>query len=115
MRRSSVANNSAAVRQSALCSGSVETDGIRNRAFSSSRNRALFWRAKTTACEDILVVPFESFNIGKYRRLDRPGAGPDTAANLVAGNGGIDLDRPGVDASAQRLHLFKALVAQSPL
>ena len=49
IRFSSAATHSAAFSTSPLCSGVVDTDGIRNSVFSSSRNRAAFSRAYPTA------------------------------------------------------------------
>src|ERR1700761_6830284 len=53
IRLSSAASVSAAWRTSALCSGRVEIEGIRRRAFNSSRKRERFSRAKTIAGEDM--------------------------------------------------------------
>src|SRR5262249_42361766 len=55
IRRSSAATNSAARRTSPECSGSVEIDGMRSKAFSSSTKRPLFWLAYSTAV-DVCVV-----------------------------------------------------------
>src|ERR1035438_970409 len=45
----SAANTSAAKWQSPLCSSSVDTEGIRSRAFSSCKKRGWFERAYATA------------------------------------------------------------------
>ena len=59
MRLSSAARNSAARRQSSLCSGRVEMDGMRSRSFSSLRKRGWFCVAKSTADEDMSDGPFQ--------------------------------------------------------
>src|SRR5580658_8027828 len=107
MRFSSASSKSAALRQSSLCSGSVETDGMRSRAFRSSRNLGWFWRANATAEEDM------NLSVQKSTVEYRPATpGEALTAASVSRHGGINLNRPGVDPSAKRLRLFKALPAQ---
>ena len=55
IRRSSAATNSAARRTSAARSGSVEIDGIRSSAFSSSTNRSPFSFANATAASVVFI------------------------------------------------------------
>src|ERR1039458_5688355 len=57
MRRSSAATNSAARRVSAACAGSVETEGMRSRALSSSTKRGALSLANVIADSVILMSP----------------------------------------------------------
>src|SRR5690242_5784978 len=60
MRFSSATTNSAARRTSPMCSGSVEIEGIRCRAFSSSTNRSRCFCANPTAAAVVSVVTCRS-------------------------------------------------------
>src|SRR5580692_8411099 len=107
MRFSSASSTSAALRQSSLCSGSVEMDGMRSSAFSSSTKRGWFLQANVTAEEDMNLSVQKS-------TVEYKSAAPREALTVVSisRHAGIDLDRPGVDAAAQRLRLIKTLPAQ---
>ena len=86
---------------------------MRSRSFSSSRKRGWFLRAKATAVEDIgFLAPFNSFNIGEYRRSGHGAAVSVTRIRSVPKDRRIHFSGPGFDASAQRLRVLESLIAE---
>ena len=68
--------------------------------------------AKSTAGEDMSVLPFNEIDRGEYRRLGSDGAVPPTRERSIAWNLRIDFGDQASMPPRKRLHVFESLIAQ---